>query len=77
MAGIWDFIGEKAGQREKPMGISDVPFFERPAFATDNDTIIGVDELGNPVYLTPSRRKYTVSINPNPTKEIYETINTN
>ena len=76
MASIWDFFGEKAGQREKPMGISDVPFFERPAFATDNDTIIGVDELDNPVYLTPSGRKYTVSINPNPTKDIYETINT-
>jgi hypothetical protein len=74
MAGIWDFFG--AGQREKPMGISDVPFFGRPAFATDNDTIIGMDELSNPVYLTPSGRKYTVSINPNPTKDIYETINT-
>tara|TARA_R110000868_G_scaffold31877_3_gene116508 strand:+ start:2104 stop:3924 length:1821 start_codon:yes stop_codon:yes gene_type:complete len=76
MASIWDFFGEKAGQREKPMGISDVPFYGRPAFATDNDTIIGMDELSNPVYLTPSGRKYTVSINPNPTKDIYETINT-
>jgi hypothetical protein len=58
------------------MDISDVPFFERPAFATDSDPIIGMDELNNPIYLSPSGRKYTVSINPNPTKDIYETINT-
>lgn len=47
-----------------PLSIEDTSAFSRPVWATDNDIIVGQDELGNPVYQGSGGRTYLVKPNP-------------
>ena len=73
--GVLDFIfGNKDDDLEAtstsnddastPLGIENVPFFQRPLGATENDTMIGFDEVGNSRFRTNFGTEYTVKYNP-------------
>jgi len=51
-----------ADRLDSVLGISDVPFFQRPISSSNNDQQVGFNELGDPVYRTMSGEQYTVSL---------------
>ena len=51
-------------KEEKDLSLSNVPLFDRPMDATNDDIKIGEDELGNPRYRTMFGAEYTVSLAP-------------
>ena len=51
-------------QTEEALGLSSVPFFERPMDADESDRIVGEDEAGNLIRQTISGNRYFVSLNP-------------
>jgi hypothetical protein len=51
-------------KEEKDLSLSNVPLFDRPMDATNDDIKIGEDELGNPRYRTMFGVEYTVSLAP-------------
>jgi hypothetical protein len=56
--------GPKKDQTEDSLGLSSVPFFERPLDADDSDRIVGQDDAGNFVRQTVLGNKYTVARDP-------------
>jgi hypothetical protein len=73
--GVLDFIfGNKddddleaastSTETDKPLTIENVPFFQRPIGASENDIMVGFDEAGNYRYRTGFGTEYTVKLNP-------------